>query len=467
MKRLGNVRLAALAALLASVRLAAAGEGTDVGTLQAQAEALQSRLDVLQSRRSADDTRPQPLALEARVRDLESRMAERAADEAPFGGGWKDGRFGLQSSDGLRTLQIGGRVQVQGAWQTGDRATREASNDGLFIRRVRLEFTGQADRGIKYELAVDWDKTTGRLRDAALYFTWFDPVNLKVGAFRAPLSHEILQSSKWSPLIEYSLMRNVVPNRDVGMMLYGEPWDRFLYQAALMNGLDTVAAGDMDDDKDALVRVLLTPFRPEKNPWLKGLEFGGSFSWGNQHGPMSGPVTGSKYKVPASGATFYTWNGDMDGSRTRYGAEFLYYAGPFHASGEWLAVEQHVSNPRAGLGRRLFTTRVWYLETGVVLTGEDASYTGVRPRHDFDPREGHWGAFELCARYSNLDADRSAIDEGYATASSASFAEEYAGCINWYLNRAVKVQMMYDHARLSRPGTRSEDTILCRFQIAF
>ena len=36
-------------------------------------------------------------------------------------------------------------------------------------------------------------------------------------------------------------------------------------------------------------------------------------------------------------------------------------------------------------------------------------YTGVTPKHPFDPRNGHWGALQLVARYADLDVDNKAF----------------------------------------------------------
>jgi len=44
-----------------------------------------------------------------------------------------------------------------------------------------------------------------------------------------------------------------------------------------------------------------------------------------------------------------------------------------------------------------------------VLTGEEASYKGVKPKRPFDLKNGAWGAFELAARYSQLHVDGDAF----------------------------------------------------------
>ena len=67
-------------------------------------------------------------------------------------------------------------------------------------------------------------------------------------------------------------------------------------------------------------------------------------------------------------------------------------------------------NPAAGVTDPSFAG--WYIEGGWTLTGEARKYNattgafdGVVPKNNFDPKAGHWGAFELVARYANLDLD--------------------------------------------------------------
>ena len=45
--------------------------------------------------------------------------------------------------------------------------------------------------------------------------------------------------------------------------------------------------------------------------------------------------------------------------------------------------------------QRTFNNESWFAQASYVLTGEQNSYKSVTPRHNFDPKEGTWGAFEL------------------------------------------------------------------------
>jgi phosphate-selective porin OprO/OprP len=92
-----------------------------------------------------------------------------------------------------------------------------------------------------------------------------------------------------------------------------------------------------------------------------------------------------------------------------------------------------------------------------VLTGEDASYNGVIPRHPFNPRVHDWGALELLARFGALNVDPDAFGKNPTAAGvrfadptkSAQNAREWGVGLNWYLNRNLKFVLDYDRTWFS------------------
>ena len=71
----------------------------------------------------------------------------------------------------------------------------------------------------------------------------------------------------------------------------------------------------------------------------------------------------------------------------------------------------------------------WEIGVSYLLTGEDASFKGVKPKTDFDLDKGGWGAWELVARYSEINLDNDTFKNAagaYAAEGSAignSFAD--------------------------------------------
>ena len=58
-----------------------------------------------------------------------------------------------------------------------------------------------------------------------------------------------------------------------------------------------------------------------------------------------------------------------------------------------------------------------------MLTGEDNTYRGTTPKRNFDPwklLDGHWGAFEVAARYAQLAVENDVYTLGFANPSRSA-----------------------------------------------
>ena len=135
------------------------------------------------------------------------------------------------------------------------------------------------------------------------------------------------------------------------------------------------------------------------------------------------------------------------------------------------------------LGRESLATAelqhtAWQIQGSWVLTGEDAGYDGVTPRRPFDPRNGHWGALQLVARYSELDVNNAAFPLFSDPDTSASSAHAWSVGLNWYLNRNLRFNASYSHttfqggggAGLVAPATTTrqpEQVLFTRLQLGF
>jgi phosphate-selective porin OprO/OprP len=168
-----------------------------------------------------------------------------------------------------------------------------------------------------------------------------------------------------------------------------------------------------------------------------------------------------------------------DGEHWRLSPQGYYYYGPFGLLGEYVISDQKVS--LAGAGPRTSATlqhTAWQVAGGWVLTGEDATYGTVVPRHSFDPRNGGWGAWQVVARYSELNIDDDTFPLFSNPLTSAHSAKEWSVGLNWYLNRNVKVSTSFSHTDFQGGGgkgssppatvTRQDENVLfTRVQLAF
>jgi phosphate-selective porin OprO/OprP len=316
------------------------------------------------------------------------------------------------------------------------------------------------------------------LQDAYMDVKYWPYASLRAGKFKEPVSLERLQSGADLVFIERSIIQNLVPNRDVGFMLFGDVADStFQYQLGIFNGVTN--GGNSDDDtntdKDLAARVFFHPFRALDVQPLKNFGFGVAGTYGNR----TDQAESVSYRTDGR-STYYTYiaatNVTGKGTQWRFNPQLYYYLGPFGLLGEYVAGESHI---RGTLGTAPDTTTAtaeertwgWFVQANYVLTGEDATYKAVAPINNFDPLNGRWGAFEIAGRVANTDINDGPIKARLARGSDNTWA--YTGGFNWYLNKAFKVQLNYTRTDFSSNvafGSERrdhEDVLLTRFQIAF
>jgi phosphate-selective porin OprO/OprP len=181
---------------------------------------------------------------------------------------------------------------------------------------------------------------------------------------------------------------------------------------------------------------------------------------------------------------FFTYGSNVfaDGTHWRISPQGYYYYGPFSLLGEYAVSAQRVNGGTVtGAKPVTLENTAWEIDGGWVLTGEDAGYNGVTPLHPFSLHDGNWGAFQIVARYANLDVDHNAFTDGFASASttgtfaaSAAEARAWSVGLNWYLNRNVRVGTSFSRTDFSGgKGTgatvtaQPENVLFTRVQLAF
>ena len=106
----------------------------------------------------------------------------------------------------------------------------------------------------------------------------------------------------------------------------------------------------------------------------------------------------------------------------------------------------------------------FYAFASYFLTGEHRPYStssgtfaGIKPKQNFLDGKGGLGAWEIAARYSQLDLNDEGIDGGKLG--------DFTFGLNWYLNPNYRVTFNYVFADLKDVG----DTHILgmRFQVAF
>ena len=473
-----------------------------------------------------------------RKRELEQGAAEAAKKTVPI---VKTGSSGLsvESADGSFSFRFRGIVQADhrvffdGANDIRNRTDQRAgdldadgfhaANNTWLLRRLRPTFEATFWGKYDFRIMPDFANGTVSLFDGYLDARLESAFKIRVGKFKSLVALERLQSASDIKLIERSYVSNaLLPNRDLGIAVHGDVLNNTLnYAFGLMNGVSdggNVNTGpQFSGRKEFTGRIFATPF-VNHDTLLHGLGLGVAATYTSVNGERNLNFTDTTPADPTRNGlanyltdgqnTFFRYSGGAvsDGARIRVSPQAYYFLGPLGVISEYARVSQDVSlttggSPAAGgagtntivtpdSGRRLHH-QAWHVTVGYVLTGEDNSFQGVKPRHNFDCGRG-WGAWELVGRYSeiHLDSDTfknpagTSFTGGYANLSeSAKSARSWTVGLNWYLNPNVRFAVNYSETRFSggagnggtsinaagtnvqdRPG---EGVFLSRLQLAF
>ena len=411
--------------------------------------------------------------LERKLEVKEEEEATKKEQNATVTAG-KDG-FSLVSADKESALKFKFFQHSDGRYFFGDGANKLPNT--LLLRRVRPVLEGTVGKYYNFRLQPDFAAAFSIL-DAygeVAYWPW---ARLRIGKSKTPLGLERIQSSQDMNVIEFAHPTSLTPNYDLGISLLGDFQDEaYGYYAGVFNGAvdGTNRDVDLNDDKDVIGRVFALPFKNGTVEPLRGLGIGFAASWGKRFGDSAnselpgyrteGQQSFYGSRTVATKAPAVTYNATTkvvgasaavssdsgtvraNGDLVRLNPQAYWYFGPFGLLGEWISSTQDVSKGGVNLGQKAsLTTTAWQATASWVVTGEATSFKSLKPRHPvtFSGDQPGFGALELVARYSRLDADASAFPLYANPASAASEASTWTAGANWYLSRYAKLSFDYE-----------------------
>lgn len=438
----------------------------------------------------ADDTadainqlKQQIQELNEKVQALEQKQAEEKeaqeteAKEMPRIVAGANG-LSVSSPDSNFVFQLHGHIQVDNRTFFNDKDNHGNSiqgNDGFILRRARPIFSGTVFRDFDFLFVPDFAGSSPQIFDAYLNYRYAPWLQVRAGKFKTPVGLEQLQNDAFLSFNERALPTDLVPNRDIGFQLWGDVADGTLsYAAGVFNGVGdgrNSSNSDFEDHREFAGRLFLQPFKTTTLAPLQGLGFGVGGSWGNTFSNANG--------LPSALLTdgqqqFFTYTNGVaaNGTHWRLSPQGYYYWGPLGLIGEYVISDQKVSKKADSA---YIDNRAWEVTGSWVLTGENASFTGVTPSHPFDPRDNHWGALQLAARYAQLDVDDAAFPIYANPATSAAQADAWSVGLNWYLNRDIRVNASFSRTTFGgkiNPNQATvvrqpENVVFTRVQVAF
>lgn len=428
-------------------------------------------------------TQEQVHALDQKIRMLERKLEIEKGEEADasekgttLSAG--DSGFIIESSDGAFEFKLRALVQGDARIYTGD---EDAVNDTFLIRRARPIFEGTVGDFVSFRLMPDFGGTEITLFDAyvdlitPLHYTDSagESVSLAVirgGKFKSPVGLERLQSAAWTHMIERAYPTELAPNRDIGAEIYsgdlinGKTGNPFNYALAFTNGAPdgrNSPLANPDDNFEYAARLGVEP--------IENLGFGISGTIGDKEGGAGEEEAEDflpGYRSPGQQTIFeYAITTAAAGQQFRWSPQAYYYTGPFGMLAEYIQSSLRVTN---GITENTLIHKAAQGTFVYVLTGEDASFSGVDPKTPVG--RGGWGAWELAARVAWLDLDNEAFPLYANPTTAVSGAETFGLGVNWYLTKNVKAALNYFQTDFNGFGTAifpKEKVVLSRLQLTF
>jgi phosphate-selective porin OprO/OprP len=518
------------AGIISSPIISYAADSKELEDLRAQVEELKQAVKVLDRKNEivAED------AVAAKKKDAVVKASEKG--------------FAIESADGKNTVKFNGLLQAdyrfydQGANDVRGRSNGRAgpldaegfrdANDSALLRRVRPTIQGTLGGKYDYRFTPDFGGGTTTVVDAYIDAKFSPFFKVRAGKFKSFVGLERLQSGADIRFVERSYVTNaILPNRDLGIAVHGDLFSEKLnYAVGIVNGVadggNITTGTEYNDAKEWTGRLFATPFKDEVNA-LSGLGLGLAATYTDFRGDRNldfagqsvalsgGSVDATRNGLPSyvteGQNTFFRYGSNVlaDGERLRVSPQAYYYNGPLGVIGEYAWLKQDVAITSVGANTTTPTSiepgthktlnhNAWNIGATYVLTGEDNSFKGVKPKNNFDFDKGTWGAWEAGLRYSEINIDDDTFKnpsgaygtEGSTNTSayanrtiSAKSAKTWTAGINWYLDQNTKFQLnfintSFDGGALIGGGTAAgspanikdradERAILGRLQISY
>ena len=391
--------------------------------------------------------------LKSRAND--ERMAEKKAKSNPT---LEVGKKGLvvKNPDGDFSIKLGGRMHADYTNHYGesDLAINNRPTNGTQIRRGRIALSGTVYNDFDYMIETDFANDGVAVKDLFMVYHGFNfdtPLELTVGHQKHAMSMEIQESSNDIMFTERSFVSALTTpffDRAIGVNLkaHGKNWNvqSGVYGDSMGSSTSTTTADNTPDNegKGFGIRGTWAPIMEEG----KVLHLGANYGYRKtSDDAFSNSQSGARFRYRTTNMsnlalvdTGSTTLNDMDDVQTGL-LELSAMYGPLSFQSEFAKSDVSRKNNAD------VDFSAWYAQVGYTLTGESRTYKGsdgefkrLSPKNEFSLKKGTWGAWEVAARYDEIDLEDGAVAGGEAKRVSLS--------LNWYLNEDVRILAGYTKA---------------------
>lgn len=305
---------------------------------------------------------------------------------------------------------------------------------------------GKVGQGFGYKAEVDFANNDSKITDAYINYTGIDHVELKAGQFKEPVGLDNLTSSKNILFIERASATSLTPGRNIGLQAstYGDYW-------TLTGGVfgDDVGASSTDDEQYSVTaRATIAPIMREDASVHLGVA--GSF--------RSPDSASDSVRYRARPDTRLANLRSVDtGSIT--GVDDVTLLG-LEVAAAWQSLFMQGEYTYSDISRDVgadVDVEGHYVQAAWTLTGETRPYDvkkgvygRIKPHSPFNLKDGGAGAWEIAARYSNLD-----LNDGIALTGGEM--DSYTLGLNWYPNNYVRFMANYIMVEADANGVTPND----------
>ncbi|MDR3528199.1 MAG: porin [Rhizomicrobium sp.] len=400
-----------------------------------------------------------------------------AKQEAPV---WSlaGGRPTITSADGRFSLAIRSLVQYDFAHylQPAHAQSLAAANgpdlsSGGNFRRAWLGVQGKLFGEWSYYLNYDFGgsggtETPGHIQQAWIQYDGLGPFAVRIGAFSPSNGIEDATAASDTTFLERNapsdMARNVAggDGRDAIAIVYAG--DR-LFGSVAYSGNKIQDSGSFDEQQALVGRVAGLAYSSEDTKLL--LSGAGSYVFkvadaaAGQGAARNITLTSAPELTVDNTGTKFVTSGAINAERV--------WQWNLEAAAEWQSLYTQAGYFRYGADLRANSSAYafsgWYGQASYVLTGESRAYSPAtgsflnpKPRIPFSLNGGGWGAWELAARFSDLNLNDHAGVSGTALPTGGLRGGDqkiWSLGINWYPNSALKFELQYQNIDINRFGT--------------
>jgi len=371
-------------------------------------------------------------------------------------------------SDGDFSLALRALVQYDSAYYgQGKLPAGTDFSSGNDFRRARFGFDGTAFGDWSYTFIYDFggSGTEGStIASAYIQYNGLGPVHIKAGAFPPPESLDDATSASDLLFLERSqpgdLARSLAgaDGRDAATIFY---YDDNAFAAASYTGGVVGDAANFDEQQAAVGKLAYRFNFGEDTNLVFGADASNIFKFADAAAGGNTPTPVRFRERPELNVDSQSIRLIDSGSITadsawEYGLEAAGNVKNLYAQGGYFGygAERHAST----LADPDFNG--WYVQASWVLTGESKKYKpeigayGIpKPAENFTFDKGGLGAWELAARYSDLNLNYNEGTAGLATPTGGIRGGDqriWSAGLNWYPNQVLRFMLDYQHVDVSR-----------------